>query len=207
MRSLKVMSCCCYHKGTNFQANHNCGRRACFPPTLLLLPQRYEFSSKSQRSWTSTHRRGSCCCYHKGTNFQANHNFSECLQGVPMLLLLPQRYEFSSKSQHLLISNADDVCCCCYHKGTNFQANHNGTLETRQLIKLLLLPQRYEFSSKSQHDSSSGSDSNSCCCYHKGTNFQANHNRKIILFTILKLLLLPQRYEFSSKSQHSYEKF
>ena len=68
----------------------------------------------------------------------------------------------------------------------------------------------------------------SCCCYHKGTYFQANHNRKNILKPILdvvvattkvrifkqittslpalkryvELLLLPQRYVFSSKSQH-----
>ena len=66
--------------------------------------------------------------------------------------------------------------CCCYRKGTNFQANHNTmtsilyrfevvvatakvqifkqiTTISRELIRcasLLLLPQRYKFSSKSQ---------------------------------------------------------
>jgi len=69
----------------------------------------------------------------------------------------------------------------------------------------------------------------SCCCYHKGTYFQANHNNdnelfqatKVVVATtkvrifkqittglktkrnLLKLLLLPQRYVFSSKSQLS----
>ena len=67
----------------------------------------------------------------------------------------------------------------------------------------------------------------SCCCYHKGTYFQANHNQiirnavnlcvvvattKVRIFkqittrlkdarAYVKLLLLPQRYVFSSKSQ------
>ena len=42
------------------------------------------------------------------------------------------------------------VGCCCYRKGTNFQANHNHTDKSMQLDVLLLLPQRYKFSSKSQ---------------------------------------------------------
>ena len=42
-----------------------------------------------------------------------------------MLLLLPQRYIFSSKSQHELTPLATVYGCCCYHKGTYFQANHN----------------------------------------------------------------------------------
>ena len=117
------------------------------------------------------------------------------------LLLLPQRYKFSSKSQHLycyvvffvvvvatakvqifkqittaIVAGGAQVGCCCYRKGTNFQANHNiGQMRKRsqmvvvatakvQIFKqittdshaavgvpvLLLLPQRYKFSSKSQ---------------------------------------------------------
>ena len=42
--------------------------------------------------------------------------------------------------------------------------------------RLLLLPQRYEFSSKSQLENEARIASKSCCCYRKGTNFQANHN-------------------------------
>ena len=73
-RVLHVMSCYCYHKGTYFQANHNplqvkearskvviattkvrifkqiTTSHKVYPPplALLLLPQRYVFSSKSQ---------------------------------------------------------------------------------------------------------------------------------------------------------------
>ena len=42
-----------------------------------------------------------------------------------MLLLLPQRYVFSSKSQQAGMYVELLVGCCCYHKGTYFQANHN----------------------------------------------------------------------------------
>ena len=143
---------------------------------LLLLPQRYKFSSKSQRHLedfassvvvvatakvqifkqiTTPFSFGainsSCCCYRKGTNFQANHNWRNSsfsprrvvvatakvqifkqittgctgITGLPELLLLPQRYKFSSKSQPLVRSDCLFLCCCCYRKGTNFQANHN----------------------------------------------------------------------------------
>ena len=118
------------------------------------------------------------------------------------MLLLPQRYVFSSKSQPTREVNFQSTCCCCYHKGTYFQANHNenltyctthcvvvATTKVRifkqittvlfaliNCLVLLLLPQRYVFSSKSQRKNFSNNLSNSCCCYHKGTYFQANHN-------------------------------
>ena len=44
------------------------------PDELLLLPQRYVFSSKSQLENSCYDLENSCCCYHKGTYFQANHN-------------------------------------------------------------------------------------------------------------------------------------
>ena len=228
----KSISCCWYHKGTNFQANHNSRMRGKanisvvadttkvrifkqittavekyfdvftlllipqryefssksqlpsfegnFSLQLLLIPQRYEFSSKSQLNITSRRRMFSCCWYHKGTNFQANHNrhsFNElssqvvadttkvrifkqittywfCQRISNPLLLIPQRYEFSSKSQ----------------PGFDKRLTSNG---------LLLIPQRYEFSSKSQLNQGNVFDNNSCCWYHKGTNFQANHNTYI----------------------------
>ena len=170
----------------------------------------------------------SCCCYHKGTYFQANHNgdgksktlskvvvattkvhiFKQITTRVNphilgnMLLLLPQRYIFSSKSQRQTIRQKWLICCCCYHKGTYFQANHNWRVNHSVMFlvvvattkvhifkqitttpvfpsikcKLLLLPQRYIFSSKSQPIHSTERPPMRCCCYHKGTYFQANHN-------------------------------
>ena len=124
------MGCCCYHKGTYFQANHNtvvcifshtvvvvattkvrifkqittCISEFTTQEVLLLLPQRYVFSSKSQRSFQPILCDYRCCCYHKGTYFQANHNYHQVTLLLCALLLLPQRYVFSSKSQQSLIS-------------------------------------------------------------------------------------------------------
>ena len=222
---------------------------------MLLIPQRYEFSSKSQLDITDMGANEGCCWYHKGTNFQANHNAALITLMLVLLLLIPQRYEFSSKSQLPRIYQSNGIGCCWYHKGTNFQANHNLELQILYLlwvvadttkvrifkqittmtkvlltiILLLLIPQRYEFSSKSQPRNAQGQSNNSCCWYHKGTNFQANHNSimvggmtkfvvadttKVRIFKQittepsavlypLSLLLIPQRYEFSSKSQQS----
>ena len=118
----------------------------------------------------------SCYCYHKGTYFQANHNDLQELFDKMVLLLLPQRYVFSSKSQLRKTDSFDISCCYCYHKGTYFQANHNSRFYLNSLILLLLLPQRYVFSSKSQLQDEFGNTINRCYCYHKGTYFQANHN-------------------------------
>ena len=196
---------------------------------LLLLPQRYIFSSKSQLEAANPHILGSCCCYHKGTYFQANHNkksylvrkltvvvattkvhifkqiTTDSLSNIYdiLLLLLPQRYIFSSKSQLIKEVYLILTSCCCYHKGTYFQANHNCFEYGKKTKRLLLLPQRYIFSSKSQLNLSSDVYSRCCCCYHKGTYFQANHNYTFNLESLNQLLLLPQRYIFSSKSQRT----
>ena len=157
------MSCCWYHKGTNFQANHNicwsCTRQSCVVADttkvrifkqittllgcvfasllLLLIPQRYEFSSKSQLDTREAVRYFCCCWYHKGTNFQANHNPWAFLIIIGLLLLIPQRYEFSSKSQPFQADKFGFLSCCWYHKGTNFQANHNSMTLSLLILRVV----------------------------------------------------------------------
>ena len=170
-----------------------------------------------------------------------------------MLFQIPQRYRFSSKSQHALGYELTPKGCFRYHKGTDFQANHNSSvlfllsqlvvLDTTkvqifkqittehdtdtQRFALFQIPQRYRFSSKSQRNSMRSKVFHSCFRYHKGTDFQANHNTKrheqhtehVVLDTTkvqifkqitteslcpinpLTLFQIPQRYRFSSKSQ------
>ena len=221
---------------------------------LLLLPQRYKFSSKSQHRqikrilwqvvvatakvqifkqittaaprwcWTDC-----CCCYRKGTNFQANHNgmWSLCL--LTGLLLLPQRYKFSSKSQLCQGTSSGDEGCCCYRKGTNFQANHNNRPFPPPLQQVVVATAKVQIFKQITTPCLYVTVPLSCCCYRKGTNFQANHNdslevkpraavvvatakvqifkqittRTDTLHDTVTLLLLPQRYKFSSKSQHA----
>ena len=200
---------------------------------LFQIPQRYRFSSKSQLLNLLMYIRISCFRYHKGTDFQANHNsllrlmlrllvvldttkvqiFKQIttVKAVrPMsvqLFQIPQRYRFSSKSQHYAALNMLVRGCFRYHKGTDFQANHNSfllwflllfvVLDTTkvQIFKqittpcmleflspeLFQIPQRYRFSSKSQHQDPCEKTEKSCFRYHKGTDFQANHNSRVPL--------------------------
>ena len=139
------------------------GRYVIMNIRLLLLPQRYIFSSKSQPvllrlvifyvvvATTKVHIfkqittdlgyqpiLTSCCCYHKGTYFQANHNFFGYCSFMSSLLLLPQRYIFSSKSQHDTLCPINPISCCCYHKGTYFQANHNRLTPLTSLLVVVV---------------------------------------------------------------------
>ena len=151
-RVLHVMSCCCYHKGTYFQANHNKGKKAELSLFVVVATTKVRIFKQI-----------------------TTEKILEATE--PQLLLLPQRYVFSSKSQHNDHTRVQFYSCCCYHKGTYFQANHNEegrrslavgvvvattkvrifkqiTTSVRSCIfpsLLLLLPQRYVFSSKSQH--------------------------------------------------------
>ena len=169
--------------------------------SLFQIPQRYRFSSKSQHDKRPPTLTISCFRYHKGTDFQANHNTSSVLPMYKRLFQIPQRYRFSSKSQRNGVMPAPTfvvldttkvqifkqittgsrrfsslACCFRYHKGTDFQANHNQVQQLNSIQELFQIPQRYRFSSKSQHISITVALSSGCFRYHKGTDFQANHN-------------------------------
>ena len=120
-------SCCWYHKGTNFQANHNSMQIFTIKNRVVADTTKVRIFKQITTYAILLYDIGCCCWYHKGTNFQANHNdkFSEEIQvivvadttkvrifkqittthsiraGTPRLLLIPQRYEFSSKSQQV----------------------------------------------------------------------------------------------------------
>ena len=170
--------------------------------SLLLLPQRYVFSSKSQLEQTDSFEPVVVVATTKVRIFKQITTDDSFTYKAASLLLLPQRYVFSSKSQQNVKRGQEEMRCCCYHKGTYFQANHNkmqaktaslsvvvATTKVRIFkqittamdrnrlhMSLLLLPQRYVFSSKSQRVVGIIINASSCCCYHKGTYFQANHN-------------------------------
>ena len=143
---------------------------------LLLLPQRYKFSSKSQPPVADSPFCWVVVATAKVQIFKQITTPWASGKGHQALLLLPQRYKFSSKSQHGFVCFSYGESCCCYRKGTNFQANHNVYGNVPNVPQLLLLSQRYKFSSKSQLLVYDPDRTVRCCCYRKGTNFQANHN-------------------------------
>ena len=141
-----------------------------------MLPQRYIFSSKSQHLPRKKHYNASCCCYHKGTYFQANHNYAAKYVCKDVLLLLPQRYIFSSKSQRFSFLSIMLGCCCCYHKGTYFQANHNITEGLVSCLFVVVATTKVHIFKQITTTIYDNANVACCCCYHKGTYFQANHN-------------------------------
>ena len=120
-----TLSCFRYHKGTDFQANHNCYSFPFEEQSVVLDTTKVQiFKQITTRCLSVQH--GFCCFrYHKGTDFQANHNgyrtlshservvldttkvqiFKQITTGaqinnlIQQLFQIPQRYRFSSKSQ------------------------------------------------------------------------------------------------------------
>ena len=106
--------------------------------TLLLLPQRYVFSSKSQLLKINLNFLFSCCCYHKGTYFQANHN--ELRQDDFFYRVVVATTKVRIFKQITTIRRLQNLLCrcCCYHKGTYFQANHNSVSEDISIFTVVV---------------------------------------------------------------------
>ena len=151
-QNISDYSACCfrYHKGTDFQANHNMVIAPIFSNSLFQIPQRYRFSSKSQRDRMIAALTAGCFRYHKGTDFQANHNSAHLQGGSVMLFQIPQRYRFSSKSQQSATSNAASTVVLDTTKVQIFKQITTVSEEMEERLSLFQIPQRYRFSSKSQ---------------------------------------------------------
>ena len=169
---------------------------------MLFTLQRYEFFSKSQRNNVPTVKPVGCCLPYKGTNFSANHNRCCCNVHVCTMLFTLQRYEFFSKSQHIILTlhSAMDVVyptkvrifqqittcsavavtpsrCCLPYKGTNFSANHNRILLLKNHSRDVVYPTKVRI-------------------------FQQITTTTKRLKSVSLMLFTLQRYEFFSKSQH-----
>ena len=148
---------------------------------LFQIPQRYRFSSKSQLVPIYQIKRNVVLDTTKVQIFKQITTLKRITTYREQLFQIPQRYRFSSKSQLILISYIYLLSCFRYHKGTDFQANHNKYPHLSYFNRLFQIPQRYRFSSKSQPIQNARTDTTSCFRYHKGTDFQANHNVKMSL--------------------------
>ena len=117
------------------------------------------------------------------------------------LFAILQKYDFSSKSQQEKASCALVKGCLRYCKSTIFQANHNASRYDRRSSLLFAILQKYDFSSKSQHNEDAIANLVCCLRYCKSTIFQANHNEPTLHRPYILLFAILQKYDFSSKSQ------
>ena len=130
---------------------------------LLLIPQRYEFSSKSQLLSVIYMINSVVADTTKVRIFKQITTKILFSLTIASLLLIPQRYEFSSKSQLKYITTDTWKVVADTTKVRIFKQITTTLTDTQGKALLLLIPQRYEFSSKSQRPLNWGLNSLSCC--------------------------------------------
>ena len=143
------------------------------------------------------------------------------------MFVILQKYDFSSKSQQVWNGLLKFWRCLWYCKSTIFQANHNQLQTIGNNLRMFVILQKYDFSSKSQLFSPSNDAQTRCLWYCKSTIFQANHNDKrnkskklndvcdtakvrffkqitttiTASYSLIMMFVILQKYDFSSKSQ------
>ena len=80
------------------------------------------------------------CCfrYHKGTDFQANHNMFPAPHGNPYVVLDTTKVQIFKQITTFMSILKFISGCFRYHKGTDFQANHNQLLTLHRLHRVVL---------------------------------------------------------------------
>ena len=143
------------------------------------------------------------------------------------LFAIQQKYDFSSKSQLIVLLTCLTLSCLQYSKSTIFQANHNPTWPCRRCqgvvcntakvrffkqittlltwfrmtMLLFAIQQKYDFSSKSQQLGRDGGVLHVVCNTAKVRFFKQITTRKNSLQPWPTLFAIQQKYDFSSKSQ------
>ena len=197
-----TIRCLWYCKSTIFQANHNrCGWRVDFHDdvcdtakvrffkqittglTLFLyfkkmfvILQKYDFSSKSQQGASAGSSATGCLWYCKSTIFQANHNTKTIKHNTILDVCDTAKVRFFKQITTPYMMYHIAKRCLWYCKSTIFQANHNWVLfcslqptdvcDTAKVrffkqitticgassirLKMFVILQKYDFSSKSQ---------------------------------------------------------
>ena len=122
---MSVLGCFRYHKGTDFQANHNSLNKLELKARVVLDTTKVLIFKQITTTYDLFCLLVCCFRYHKGTDFQANHNYNNTtIQQYWVVLdttkvLIFKQITTGGKETFLV------KCCFRYHKGTDFQANHN----------------------------------------------------------------------------------
>ena len=219
--------CLWYCKSTIFQANHNQYHRACSLWNDVCDTAKVRFFKQITTSSLGIATIARCLWYCKSTIFQANHNMQKRMVYSCVMFVILQKYDFSSKSQHILSYGIYMTDVCDTAKVRFFKQITTTLLPKSSLCAMFVILQKYDFSSKSQLTSFGVGLTLRCLWYCKSTIFQANHNdpfvvkqgrgdvcdtAKVRFFKQITTLLLMlnlqvvmfvilQKYDFSSKSQ------
>ena len=84
---LNNISCFRYHKGTDFQANHNLLIQKLKNVYVVLDTTKVQIFKQITTKYGILNPLTSCFRYHKGTDFQANHNNKSAMQSAGMVVL------------------------------------------------------------------------------------------------------------------------
>ena len=115
-----------------------------------------------------------------------------------------QRYNFESKSQQIKASLIRSMRCFRPIKDTILRANHNKLSQQEKEKKVFQTYQRYNFESKSQPPVATSNPLSRCFRPIKDTILRANHNCPSFPSNSKTVFQTYQRYNFESKSQHSF---
>ena len=191
-----------YCKSTIFQANHNCS-----DGMVLLTPV--------------------VCDTAKVRFFKQITTCTKKSNAPYSLFAILQKYDFSSKSQPLILSVITKFCCLRYCKSTIFQANHNRNVTNQDNKTVVCDTAKVRFFKQITTENAPSGYWAGCLRYCKSTIFQANHNNiwagmradgvvcdtaKVRFFKQITtgqfglklqigLFAILQKYDFSSKSQ------
>ena len=79
-----------------------------------------------------------CFRYHKGTDFQANHNTASSENLCADVVLDTTKVQIFKQITTGNAADKNNECCFRYHKGTDFQANHNGKAGAETPVNVVL---------------------------------------------------------------------
>ena len=119
------------------------------------------------------------------------------------MFVILQKYDFSSKSQHISDDLQEITDVCDTAKVRFFKQITTNCHNTKYNWEMFVILQKYDFSSKSQRLCFRSLWANWCLWYCKSTIFQANHNAIFLIIFITLMFVILQKYDFSSKSQLS----
>ena len=143
---------------------------------LFAILQKYDFSSKSQRTNHPQPLFIVVCDTAKVRFFKQITTIMVSIRLPLKLFAILQKYDFSSKSQLYAQGIPRKRCCLRYCKSTIFQANHNPLLSPHRQMKVVCDTAKVRF-------------------FKQITTIFLGGSIECMLFAIL------QKYDFSSKSQ------